>query len=69
VPGRIGIFEYICVLTLAVFGISQSAAFAYGILLHSLVFIPPTLLGLFFLITLGLPVRQMVRAEASSENL
>ena len=68
VPGRIGIFEYICVLTLAVFGVSQSAAFAYGILLHSLVFIPPTLLGLFFLITLGLPVRQMVRVEASSEN-
>jgi glycosyltransferase 2 family protein len=68
IPGRIGVFEYICVLTLGVFGISQSAAFSYGVLLHSLVFIPPTLLGLFFLITLGLPLRQVASVEASREN-
>jgi glycosyltransferase 2 family protein len=63
VPGRIGVFEYICVLTLAVFGISQTVAFTYGVLLHSIVFIAPTLLGLLFIIQLGLPIRRVGWAE------
>ncbi len=64
-PGRIGVFEYLCVLTLAVFGVSSSTAFTYGVILHSIVFIPPTLLGLLFLFTLGLPSRRIMAAEAS----
>ncbi len=67
-PGRIGVFEYICVLTLALFGISQSAAFSYGVLLHSLVFIPPTLLGVIFLIWMGLPVRGAAWADVTGED-
>ncbi len=47
-PGRIGIFETICVLSLAVFEIGQPAALSYGILLHVLVFLPLILLGLVF---------------------
>jgi uncharacterized protein (TIRG00374 family) len=68
IPGRIGIFEYICVLTLAMFGINQPEAFSYGVLLHSLVFIPPTLLGLLFLIFLGLPFRGVIWVKASCEK-
>ena len=68
VPGRIGVFEYICVLTLAGFGISQAVALTYGVLLHSIVFIPPTLLGLFFIVQLGLPIRRVGWAESSKEN-
>ena len=68
IPGRIGVFEYICVLTLAVFGIGQSAAFTYGVLLHSIVFIPPMLLGWLFIFMLGLPARRAMLAEASREN-
>jgi glycosyltransferase 2 family protein len=67
-PGRIGVFEYICVLTLAVFGISQTVAFTYGVLLHSIVFIPPMLLGLLFIVQLGLPIRRVGWVEASKEN-
>lgn len=44
-PGRIGIFEYICVLVLALFGVSQATAFGYGILLHIIVLFPTTLAG------------------------
>jgi uncharacterized protein (TIRG00374 family) len=68
VPGRIGVFEYICVLTLAIFGVGQSAAFSYGILLHSIVFIPLSLLGLLCIILLGLPIRQVTWIEATREN-
>jgi uncharacterized protein (TIRG00374 family) len=68
VPGRIGIFEYSCVITLALFGVKEAAAFTYGLLLHCIVFIPPTLLGLFFIILLGLPVRRVVWSESPREN-
>lgn len=69
VPGRIGVFEYISVLCLAVFGISRSIAFSYGVLLHSLVFILPGLLGLYFLVLQGLTIRNGNRAQASTDDL
>jgi glycosyltransferase 2 family protein len=49
VPGRIGIFEYLCVLALGVFGVDDSTAFSYGILLHVVALLPQTIIGLAFL--------------------
>jgi hypothetical protein len=46
IPGRVGVFEYLCVLSLALFGVEQLQAVSYGILLHAIVFIPTTLLSL-----------------------
>ena len=46
VPGNIGIFEYLCVLSLSVFGIDGISALTFGILLHVIVLIP-SLIGLF----------------------
>lgn len=45
-PGRIGIFEYICVLALGVFGVERTTALSYGILLHVIVYLPVIVLGL-----------------------
>jgi uncharacterized membrane protein YbhN (UPF0104 family) len=45
-PGRIGVFEYLCVLALAVFGVGQAPALGFGLLLHVLVYLPPVLGGL-----------------------
>lgn len=59
IPGKIGIFEYICVLALSVYSITQPQAVGYGILLHGVVFIPPTIFGLLYLalnILAGQPV-------------
>lgn len=53
VPGRIGIFEYICVLTLGVFGVGKADALSYGILLHAIVFLPMVILGLPIVFLLG----------------
>jgi len=55
VPGRIGVFEYLCVLTLSLFGIEQATALSYGILLHSITLIPQLLVGLSFFWLSGLP--------------
>lgn len=53
IPGRFGIFEYICILTLALYGIEQTTALSYGVLLHGIVMLPTTSLGLVFLPMLG----------------
>ncbi len=39
-PGRIGLFQYLCILALAPFGIAQAAALSFGFLLHILVYLP-----------------------------
>ncbi len=48
-PGKIGVFHYLCLLGLSVFGVERSLALSYGLLLYFVVFLPPTLLGVFFL--------------------
>lgn len=48
VPGRVGVFEGLCIVTLALFGVEREAAFAVGLVLHAVVFVPPILLGLFY---------------------
>jgi hypothetical protein len=45
VPGRIGVFQYLCILTLGLFGVSEAAGLSYGILLQAIVFLPTTLLS------------------------
>jgi len=48
-PGAVGVFQYVCVLVLGLFGVTSSTAFGYGVLLHILIMMPTTLLGLFCL--------------------
>ena len=48
-PGRIGIFHYLCVLTLGLYNVEPSTALAYGIVLHALVYLPIFLFGAYFL--------------------
>lgn len=45
-PGKVGVFEYACVLALGQFGIDQSRALSYGILLHVIVYLPVIVFGL-----------------------
>jgi hypothetical protein len=38
--GRVGVFEYVCILALQSYGIDPATALSYGILLHVIVYIP-----------------------------
>ena len=67
IPGRIGIFEGICVYVLGVFGVLQADAFVYGVLLHMIVFLPTTLAGLISLVVLGLPGKREKLLEIVEE--
>ncbi len=44
-PGALGIFEFLAVLALGVFGVGETAAFGYGVLLHAVVLLPAIFLG------------------------
>ena len=44
-PGQVGVFHYLCILSLSLFGIDQSLAFSYGLVLHLIVYAPIALLG------------------------
>ena len=48
-PGRVGIFEGLCIVVLAPFSVGYETAFAVGLALHAVTFLPPILLGLFFI--------------------
>jgi uncharacterized protein (TIRG00374 family) len=39
-PARIGVFHYLCLLSLSVLGVDESQALAYGFVLHSIVVLP-----------------------------
>jgi uncharacterized protein (TIRG00374 family) len=45
VPGRVGIFQYACILALGLFDISETDAFSYGVLLQAATVLPVILGG------------------------
>jgi hypothetical protein len=47
-PGYIGAFEFFCISSLAIFSIEQSVALSFGIVLHAVIFIPITVIGIFY---------------------
>jgi hypothetical protein len=67
IPGNIGVFEYGCYMALSLFGIARATGLSYGILLHAIVLLPTTLLGLFFFWMLGLSLQQ-AHQEQSQES-
>jgi hypothetical protein len=51
-PGRIGVFEYICVVVLGLFGVDKDLAFSYGVLLHGVMLLPMALAGGLYYLTM-----------------
>lgn len=60
VPGRIGVFEGLCVLALTFLGRDASMALGYGVILHAVVLLPPVSLGLWWLMRLDPSARRAV---------
>lgn len=67
-PARIGVFQYLCVLALGLFGVDQALGFSYGVLLQAIILIPPTLVSLFFFGFLGLGPKSISLLEESKRN-
>lgn len=52
-PANLGVFHFLVILALSVYGVDTSAALAYAILLHLIVFVIPAILGAGFAVPLG----------------
>jgi uncharacterized protein (TIRG00374 family) len=61
-PGSIGVFHYLSVLTLSLFGVDKNVALGYGVLLHLVTFLPASLLGLFYLGRAGYSLSRLRQA-------
>jgi len=48
-PGKLGVFQYLCILALAPFGVDKSAALVFSVLLYLVAFGPLLFLGAFFI--------------------
>lgn len=44
-PGRAGLFHYLCIITLAIYGVAPEPAMGYALVLHLLVYLPMALGG------------------------
>jgi uncharacterized protein (TIRG00374 family) len=60
VPGRIGVFEGLCLVSLALFDVEGNLALGYGVMLHVLVLLPPVALGLWWLLRLDAAYRRAI---------
>ena len=47
-PGYIGAFEFFSISALAIFAVEKSIALSYAIVLHAVLFVPITLIGVFY---------------------
>ncbi|OGO76276.1 MAG: hypothetical protein A3K41_06920 [Chloroflexi bacterium RIFOXYD12_FULL_57_15] len=44
-PGRIGVFQYLVILTLSIFAVNKDVALGVGIILYLVVYVPMVLIG------------------------
>jgi len=58
-PGKVGVFQYLCILTLALFSIDKSVGLTYGILLYLIAYGTPIVLGILFLWWGGVNLREI----------
>ncbi len=59
-PANLGVFHFSVILALSVFGVDESTALAYAILLHLVVFIFPALVAPIFAVPLGSRIFRLV---------
>jgi hypothetical protein len=64
-PGKLGVFQILCIWTLALFAVDKSVGLTYGILLYLIAYGTPIISGVLFLWWGGVNVRKMTDAQTS----
>jgi uncharacterized protein (TIRG00374 family) len=62
-PGFIGVFQYLCVVSLSFFAVPKETALGFSVLLHAIQYVPMTLLGWIFLTRMHLSLSRSLQAE------
>jgi glycosyltransferase 2 family protein len=63
-PANLGVFHYVVILALTVYGVNESAALAFAILLHLIVFFGPALIGALCALPLSARLMRLVARRA-----
>ncbi len=58
-PGKVGVFQYLCIVTLALFGVDKSVGLSYGILLYLIAYGTPVVCGILFMWWSGVNLRRI----------
>ncbi len=68
-PGFVGTLQYFCVLALSVYAVPKDLALAYAIVLHAVMYIPITVLGLIFLARTGITLKTLSRSRSYAQSM
>lgn len=67
-PGNVGVFEYLGVITLSAFGVDKTSALGAMLVLHIVMYVPPGLVGVGYLIWTSTGLGQLRRAALSYQE-
>lgn len=68
-PGRIGIFQYLVILTLSIFALDKNVALSYSIVLYLVIYVPIVLIGGYCLWREKITWQKLVEAAAMLNRL
>jgi uncharacterized membrane protein YbhN (UPF0104 family) len=60
-PGYVGTFDALVARSLAIFGVGEALALAYAFVVHLAIWLPPTLIGFFYLYRYNLTLTKLTR--------
>jgi uncharacterized protein (TIRG00374 family) len=63
-PGKVGVFQALCIITLALFGVGKTEGLVYGILLYLVAYGVPVVLGIIFLWYYGINLKRVTASES-----
>jgi glycosyltransferase 2 family protein len=66
-PGKVGVFQILCIWTLALFAVDKSVGLTYGILLYLIAYGTPVVLGVLFLWWGGVNLRAITNEPMSQQ--
>lgn len=66
-PGKVGVFQYLCILALSLFSVDKSVGLTYGILLYLIAFGTPVVLGILFLWWGGVNLKRLANQTESAQ--
>jgi uncharacterized membrane protein YbhN (UPF0104 family) len=66
-PGYLGVFDFLMVLTLGLYGVHRTPALAAALAFHAIAFVPVTIIGLVYIVRSGLQVTlEMLKKSPST---
>ncbi len=68
-PGQLGVFEFFVSRVLIAAGVAEAQATAYALLVHLVIWLPPTLLGFVILVRRGLGLGALAHAHDQAEQV